>query len=111
MKKFKIIGAFFALFVLLGVLAACASVANDEPSEGGAALSSGERLQEVKSRGNLICAGRTDLAGFGYLDQSGANAGFDIDLCKAVAAAVLGNGNSIEIRPIPASERGPKMLR
>ena len=66
-----------------------------------------KRLDIVKARGKLICAGRTDLAGFGYLDQSGANKGFDIDLCRAVAAAVFGDGSAVEIIPITASERGP----
>lgn len=106
MGKLKVRIAFLALFALLGVLVAC-SQTTQEPAESGASVSSGERLQEVKDRGTLICAGRTDLAGFGYLDDSGANAGFDIDLCKAVAAAVLGDGNAIEIRPISAAERGP----
>jgi general L-amino acid transport system substrate-binding protein len=41
------------------------------------------------------------------MDASGNNVGFDIDLCRAVAAAVLGNNNAIEIRLITASERGP----
>ncbi len=65
------------------------------------------RLDIVKARGKLICAGRTDLAGFGYLDAAGANKGFDIDLCRAVAAAVFGDGSALEIVPITASERGP----
>lgn len=65
------------------------------------------RLETVKDRGKLICAGRTDLAGFGYLDEEGNNVGMDIDLCRAVAAAVLGDPNAIEIVPITAAERGP----
>lgn len=100
--------AFLMLFAMLAVLVACSQTAeSEEPAEGVAQVSSGERLQEIKDRGSLICAGRTDLAGFGYLDDGGNNAGFDIDLCKAVAAAVLGSGYSIEVRPISASERGP----
>ena len=65
------------------------------------------RLDIVQARGKLICAGGTDLAGFGYLDQAGANKGFNIDLCRAVAAAVLGDGSAVEIVPVTASERGP----
>ena len=67
----------------------------------------GNRLQAVRDRGTLICAGRNDVPGFGYLDSSGNNVGFDIDLCRAVAAAVLGNPNAIEIRLITAFQRGP----
>ena len=67
----------------------------------------GNRLQAVRDRGTLICAGRNDVPGFGYLDSSGNNVGFDIDLCRALAAAVLGDPNAIEIRVITAAERGP----
>ena len=65
------------------------------------------RLQTVRDRGTLICASRNDVPGFGYLDAAGNNVGFDIDLCRAVAAAVLGDPDAIEIRLITAAERGP----
>ena len=65
------------------------------------------RLQAVKDRGNLICASRNDVPGYGFLDANGNNIGFDIDLCRAVAAAVLGDPNAFEIRLISAAERGP----
>jgi general L-amino acid transport system substrate-binding protein len=67
----------------------------------------GEILARVKERGRVVCAGRTDLLGFGYLDDAGRNIGFDIDLCRAVAAAVLGDPEAIEIVPVTAAERGP----
>ena len=46
----------------------------------------GEVLARVQDRGRVVCAGRTDLLGFGYLDDAGRNIGFDIDLCRAVAS-------------------------
>jgi len=67
----------------------------------------GEILTRVQERGRVVCAGRTDLLGFGYLDADGRNIGFDIDLCRAVAAAVLGDPEAIEIVPVTAAERGP----
>jgi general L-amino acid transport system substrate-binding protein len=67
----------------------------------------GEILARVQERGRVVCAGRTDLLGFGYLDADGRNIGFDIDLCRAVAAAVLGDPEAIEIVPVTAAERGP----
>ena len=48
----------------------------------------------------MICASRNDMPGLGYLDERGNPVGFDIDLCRAVAAAVLGDPNAIEIRLI-----------
>ena len=65
------------------------------------------RLQTVRDRGSLICASRDNIPGFGYLDAFGNNVGFDIDLCRAVAAAVLGDPDAVEVRPIAASQRGP----
>ena len=65
------------------------------------------RLDAVRARGNVICASRNDVPGYGFLDASGNNVGFDIDLCRALAAAVLGDPNAIEIRLITAAERGP----
>jgi general L-amino acid transport system substrate-binding protein len=68
---------------------------------------SGEIVSRVIERGKLVCGGRTDLLGFGYLDESGRNIGFDIDLCRAVAAAVLGDAEAVEIFAITAADRGP----
>ena len=67
----------------------------------------GSRLETVKERGNVICASRNDVPGYGSLDTAGNHVGFDIDLCRAVAAAVLGDPDAIEIRLITAAERGP----
>ena len=67
----------------------------------------GDRLAQVKERGKVICASRNDVPGYGSIDSSGNNVGFDIDLCRALATAVLGNPNAIEIRLISAAERGP----
>ena len=67
------------------------------------------RLATVRSRGQLVCASNNSLAGFGYVDDDGNTKGFDIDLCRAVAAAVLGDADAVEYRPTTAAERGPTM--
>ena len=72
-----------------------------------AMMETGDRLAEVKDRGKVVCASRNDVPGYGFIDDAGNNVGFDIDLCRAVAAAVLGDPNAIEIRLISAAERGP----
>jgi general L-amino acid transport system substrate-binding protein len=69
----------------------------------------GEIMKRVRERGSVVCGGRTDLAGFGFLDDNGDNKGFDIDICKAVAAAVLGDPEAVEIVPLTAAERGPAL--
>ncbi len=67
----------------------------------------GETLQAVQARGKVVCGVHTELLGFGYLDENGRNIGFDIDFCRAVAAAVLGDPEAIEAVPITAADRGP----
>ena len=67
----------------------------------------GHRLDTIKERGKVICASRNDVPGYGSMDANQNNVGFDIDLCRALAAAVLGDPNAIEIRLISAAERGP----
>ncbi len=80
-------------------------------TEGGEAVeltqSAESRLQRVRERGNLICAGRNDVPGFGFQNDEGRLVGFDVDLCRAIATAVLGDPNAIEPRFITAAERGP----
>lgn len=76
-------------------------------AEEAAAASARSRLETVKERGKLICASRNDVPGYGALDDSGRNIGFDIDLCRAVASAVLNDPEAIEIEYITSAERGP----
>jgi general L-amino acid transport system substrate-binding protein len=73
------------------------------------ALGTGERLPIVKERGQVVCGSRTDLLGFGYLDESGRNVGFDIDLCRAVAVAIFNDPEAVEFVPLTAAERGPAL--
>jgi general L-amino acid transport system substrate-binding protein len=101
-KKILITFTLFSLFALM--LAACGG-GGDE----GETLGRGAILNRVKERGKVVCGGRTDLLGFGYLDDAGNNIGFDIDLCRAVAAAVLGDPNAVEIVPLTAADRGPAL--
>ncbi len=65
----------------------------------------GGRLAEVKERGSVICASDTNNPGFGFIGEDGIAAGFDIDLCKAVAAAIFGDANAVEVRNILWGER------
>ena len=73
------------------------------------AAQGGGILEAIKARGKLVCGGRTDLAGFGMLDDAGNNIGFDIDVCRAIAAAVLGDPNAVEVVPLTAADRGPAL--
>ena len=99
------------MLIVAGILAlvACQQQAEEAPAEETGAMmeAGGNRLAAVKERDKVICASRNDVPGYGYLDANQNNVGFDIDLCRALAAAVLGDANKIEIRLITAAERGP----
>ena len=68
------------------------------------------RLERVRERGFLDCAVVDDLPGFGSLDDAGNNIGFDVDLCRAVSAAVLGDPAAVEWR-MPYLPPGPSERR
>ena len=53
-------------------------------------------LEDVKKAGVLRCVVSTGIAGFAYPDDSGKWKGFDIDFCRATAAAVLGDASKIK---------------
>ena len=111
------LAAGLALTFVLLLSAACATTAEpaveqaaaDTEAETVTAPAVRSRLDTVRERGRLICASLNDTPGFGYVDEAGNSVGFDIDLCRAVAAAVLGDADAIEIRLITAAERGPVM--
>ena len=74
------------------------------------ATQAGSVLAAVQDRGVLNCGGNNGLAGFGTVDAAtGEAAGFDIDFCKALAAAVLGDAEAIEIKALEAAERFPTL--
>ena len=61
-----------------------------------AAAASAGTLEDVKARGVLRCVVSTGIAGFAYPDANGVWKGFDIDFCRATAAAVLGDASKIK---------------
>jgi general L-amino acid transport system substrate-binding protein len=70
----------------------------------------GDTLPAVRSRGVLRCGGNQAVPGFGYLDpDTNEFAGFDIDFCRAVAAAALGDANAVEIIPTTGTTRFPAL--
>jgi general L-amino acid transport system substrate-binding protein len=82
-----------------------AAAADPGETEGPAPAASGDTLATVLERGHVICGGNASVPGFGFLDTEGNFSGFDIDFCKAVAAAVFGDAEAYEIRPLSSQER------
>ncbi|MEO5676197.1 MAG: amino acid ABC transporter substrate-binding protein, partial [Usitatibacter sp.] len=65
----------------------------------------GKTLDAIKSRGQLVCGVNTGLAGFSQADSQGAWTGLDVDVCRAIAAAVLGDGTKVKWVPLTAQQR------
>ncbi len=62
-------------------------------------------LKDVQKRGYLICGVNTGLPGFSSADSTGKWSGIDVDVCRAVAAAVLGDASKVRYVPLTAKER------
>lgn len=65
----------------------------------------GKTLDAIRSRGQLVCGVSTGLAGFSAADSQGNWSGIDVDICKAVAAAILGDPNKVKWVPLSAQQR------
>lgn len=62
-------------------------------------------LETVRARGTLLCGVSQGLQGFSKQDERGNWAGFDVDLCRAIAAAVLGDQSLVTFVPLSAESR------
>ena len=62
-------------------------------------------LDDVRARGQLICGVSEGLPGFSDRDAAGAWHGFDVDFCRAVAAAALGDPGKVDYVPLSATDR------
>lgn len=70
-----------------------------------AAAASAGTVDDVKARGKLNCGVATGLAGFATPDANGVWNGFDVAMCRAVAAAVLGDASAVEFVPTTGKTR------
>jgi len=65
----------------------------------------GKTVDAIKARGQVVCGVNTGLAGFAAADSSGKWSGLDIDVCKALAAATLGDAEKVKYVPLNAQQR------
>ncbi len=70
-----------------------------------ATTTNAQTLEKVRERGFLICAASNSLPGFSRQDEQGVWAGLDVDICRALAAATLGNPDAVEFRLLPGNSR------
>ena len=62
-------------------------------------------VDDIKARGELNCGSNIGLTGFGAPDANGNYAGFDVALCQAIAAAVLGDASKVKYVPTTGETR------
>ncbi|MBA2616154.1 MAG: amino acid ABC transporter substrate-binding protein [Actinobacteria bacterium] len=112
---------FAALLVAVFALAAAGCFHSDAEDEGsgdtdtaaqedtgtgaGGNGAGGDVLAAVKERGNVVCGVNEAVPGFGVATEAGEFEGFDIDYCRAIAAAVLGDAEAVEFTPLTAEQR------
>ena len=61
--------------------------------------------ENVIKRGSLNCGVSQGVPGFSNADASGKWAGIDVDFCRAIAAAILGDANKVKFTPLSAKDR------
>ncbi|HXW42379.1 MAG TPA: amino acid ABC transporter substrate-binding protein [Xanthobacteraceae bacterium] len=64
-----------------------------------------QTLNAIKDRGQLICGANGTLAGFGLPDPQGNWTGFDVDFCRAIAAAIFNDPTKVKFVPLTAKDR------
>lgn len=84
-----------AVAPLLVAFASCAPAPTEKAS----------LLDQVKSNGELRCGISGRLPGFSFVDSDGTYTGLDVDICRAVAAAVLGNPDDVAYTQLTAAQR------
>jgi len=71
----------------------------------GGAQTGGDLLDTILARGELNCGANETLPGFGSKDEAGNFVGFDVDLCRALAAAMFGDADAVRYEALTAAAR------
>jgi len=101
MQRSRVLGVFALITTLL--LAGCEG--SDTTPQGSGDGKPGGRLATVLNRGKLVCGVSGELPGFSFVGQDGKYSGLDVDVCRAIAAALFDNPDAVEYRNLNAKER------
>lgn len=85
-------------YVVLGGLVASALLAATP-------VQAGKALDGIKAKGQIVCGVNTGLVGFAQADPQGNWTGLDVDVCRALAAALLNDPNKVKWVPLTAQQR------
>jgi general L-amino acid transport system substrate-binding protein len=70
--------------------------------------SAAQTLNTIKARGFLHCGSNTGVAGFGIADRQGNWTGFDVEFCRALAAAIFDDPNKVKFIPTTGRTVSPR---
>ena len=110
--------ALLAVTLSVATLTACGSsttttasspTTSGSGSPSSSAASAPSRLDTILQRGNLICGVEGTIPGFSFVDSNGKYTGLDVDICKAVAAALFGDPEKVEYRNLDSTARFPAL--
>ena len=90
--------AIAAVTIASGLLVGCGA---DAPSADGGP----SRLNLARDRGQIVCGVSGQLPGFSFIDEAGNYSGLDVDICRALAAAIFDDPEKVEYRNLNAKER------
>jgi len=100
-KPLRLTGSFkISIFLLVLGLFACT-----ESSQSPTSSAVQSRLDLILQRGKLICGVSGEVPGFSFVDAKGKYSGMDVDICRAIAAALFDNPEAVEYRNLSAKER------
>jgi len=91
--------------LIAGLIALSLSACGGGSSSSGFDNNKPSRLDTVLERGNLICGVNGQLPGFSFVNENGEYSGMDVDICRAVAAALFNDPDQVEYRDLSAQER------
>ena len=94
-----------ALLMLLPLTACEGEGTSNQTKSGQEGQKTTSRLDVVKNRGKLNCGVDGGIPGFSFVDQNGNYSGIDVDICKAVAAALFNDPTAVEYRNLDSTER------
>jgi general L-amino acid transport system substrate-binding protein len=93
-KEIMLLRRFMTALWALAAMVACAGTTLADPT-----------LEGIKSAGVISCGVPSRLAGFAVRDSQGRWAGFDVDICKALSAAIFGAVDKVKFVPFTAQQR------
>ncbi|MGK7953070.1 MAG: amino acid ABC transporter substrate-binding protein [Xenococcaceae cyanobacterium] len=91
--------------LIFTALNGCGNANDSTASNTGNSNATSSLLDTIKNRGNVICGVNGQLPGFSFVNENGEYSGMDVEICRAVAAALFDDPTKVEFRDLSAQER------